>query len=350
MQNISVIAFASIILTSCGGGGEEGGAENSDSTSVAREHHQIAVTTIDLKPTNFSHYFTVQGVVEADKNAQLFPEASGKVTSILVKEGEMVTKGQTLMTMDSRIVAEQINELKTRLTLAKTMYEKQEALWSKEIGSEIQYLQAKNNYESLESNLDALQSQQALYTVSAPFSGEVDEITPKIGEMANPMMAAFRLINMNDVYVKADVTEMYMSKIKAGDSVIVSFPSINYSVNTTITRLGNFINPNNRTFKVKLGLPNSKQVLKPNMLGELNIRDYHSKKSVVIATSMIQMTPSGQEFVYIVEGGIAKKVEITTGINYEGQIEVLSGLSGTETLIDKGARSVKDGDEVDVRS
>jgi len=319
-------------------------------TEAVSDERIVSVTALQLAPTNFNHYFTVQGIVEADQNAQIFPEAPARITSIKVQEGDQVSKGDVLMTLDSRIVDNQIDELKLRLDLAETVYKKQEELWSQEIGSELQYLQAKNNYESLEQNLEAVQAQKSLYVIKAPFSGVVDEITPKEGEMANPAMPVIRLINMKDVYIKSDVTERYLSKIKAGDMVEVTFPSLGIKKETKIYRLGNYINPANRTFKIKLNLDNADMQLKPNLLGELKIRDYYSDSTAVIPTSLVQMTPSGDQFVYAIEKGKAKKVAIITGMSYDGMIEVTEGLSGSEKLIDKGARSVKEGDKLDIQS
>lgn len=339
---------AAIVLTSCGGGESSEQVASNDSTSSAE--NTTVITAMQLARKDFSHYFTVQGLVEADQNAQLFPEAPGKITSILVKEGDKVSKGQALMTIDSKIVTYQINELKSRLQLAKLVYEKQESLWSQEIGSEIQYLEAKNNYEVLENNVETLEAQKSLYLMSAPFSGEVDEINPKIGEMANPAMPAFRLINMKSVYIKADITERYLGQIKAGDVAVAAFPSMDHEVETKIGRIGNFINPNNRTFKITLDLPNSENVLRPNLLAEISIRDYASDSAVVIPAALIQMTQTGQEFVYTVVNGVAKKVEIKTGLTYQSNVEITEGLIGTEMLIERGARSVKDGDKVAIQS
>ncbi|MEZ4720427.1 MAG: efflux RND transporter periplasmic adaptor subunit [Flavobacteriales bacterium] len=373
MRRLVALSLTTVLLASCGGGEDDLAKlqETRDSLKDVRseisdeikdiesrigeldttkKEHLPQVTSMTLKVQPFEHFFTVQGVVEADQNALVYPEVNGRITSISVKEGEKVSAGQTLMTIDAKIVANQIDEVKSRLSLAEIVYKKQESLWKQEIGSEIQYLEAKNNYESLRQNLETLQAQLAMYTVKAPFNGIVDEITPKVGEMATAMMPAFRLVNMNDVYVKADVAEAYLSKVKSGDSVVVAFPSIGTTINTTIERLGNYINPNNRTFKAKVNLPNDQQVLKPNMLGEVSIRDYHAKNAVVIPSSLVQMTPTGQQFVYIIEGDMAKKVEIQTGMSYNDEIEVTEGLSGNETLINKGARSVKDGDAVEVKS
>lgn len=191
-----------------------------------------------------------------------------------------------------------------------------------------------------------------MYTLKAPFSGIVDEIIPKEGEMANPAMPVIRLINMDQVYIKADVTEGYLGKLNAGDSVEVSLPSMDATHTSTITRLGNYINPDNRTFKIRIEMRNKNLELKPNLLADLKIKDYSNDSSIVVPSALVQMTPTGEEFVFVIDnsGGTstAKKVMIETGMSYENKTEVLGGLSAGDVLIDKGARSIKEGDLVSV--
>lgn len=306
------------------------------------------VTTMELRPEKFEHFFTVQGTVETDQNALVYPEAGGRVTSITTKEGARVSKGQKLVTLDNSIVTQQIQELKSRLSLAETVYKKQEKLWNQEVGSEIQYLEAKNNYESLKQNLETLMAQNDLYVITAPFSGIVDELAIKEGEMAGPQMPALRLVNTDEVYIKSDITERYLGKIKAGDSVEVVFPGVDEIQKTTISRIGEFINPNNRTFKIRLDLENKNGTMKPNLLGELNIRDYVSDSTIVIPAALIQMTPTGDEFVFLLEDNKAKKVSITTGLSHDDLVEITSGLEPGDIMIDRGARSIKDGDTVSI--
>lgn len=350
MRFSSLLIISAVVLASCGGGTAEESESASDSTAVNKADIGTAVTAYQLTPSTFNHYFTVQGVVETDQNALIYPEAPARITSIKVKEGDNVKKGQVLMVLDSRIITNQIDEMKLRLSLAETIFKKQKSLWDQEIGSEIQYLEAKNNFESLQQSLEALQAQQDLYTITAPFSGIMDEIVPKEGEMANPAMAIGRLINTTNVYIKADVTERYLAVIKAGDEVEVTFPSMGISRMSKIERLGNFINPANRTFKVRIGLDNNDMSLKPNLLGELKIKDYSKDSAAVIPTSLVQMTPTGDEFVFAIVEGRAQKVAIETGLSFEDVIEVTAGLKGTEQLIDRGARSIKEGDKLTIKS
>lgn len=319
------------------------------------EKRITVVATQSFEPVRFEHFFEVQGSVETDQNAQIFPEAVGRITRISIKEGQRVSKGQALMSIDSRVLRNQIEEVKSRQQLAETVYRKQEKLWNQKIGSEIQFLEAKNNYESLKNNLDALNAQLDMYTVNAPFSGVVDEVFPKEGEMANPAMPAFRLLNLDEVYIKADVSESYLGKIHTGDSVEVTFPSINQKMWTTISRIGDFINPNNRTFKIRLQLTNQNSRLKPNLLGRINIRDYYADSTFVIPSSLILQNTAGDDFVVLAhkaEDGSFKVSQqiVNVGMSYNGKSHVKDGLTSGVMVVSKGARQVKTGEEVKVKN
>ena len=318
---------------------------------TAANGHIPLISVTELTKGHFDHYFEVQGVVETEKNASVTAEVAGKIMSINVNEGQRVTKGQVLMHLDSKVLENNIEEVKTQLELAETVYEKQKSLWDQKIGSEIQYLEAKNNVESLKKRLESLNAQLDMYYIKAPFDGEVDEIFPKVGEMASPMLPLLRILNMDQAYIKADISERFIGKIKVGDTSIISFPSLEMEFPSKITRLGNFINPNNRTFKIRFDFKNSRPEIKPNLLAKINILDYSNQSAIVVPTKIIQETPSGDEFVYVVEKAdaiTAKKVMVKTGMSYKGNIEVLEGLNESDLLVTKGARSIKDGDIVEI--
>lgn len=314
--------------------------------------HIALVTAEQFPPQRFEHFFEVQGVAETDQNAAIYAEVSSKVMEIKVREGQQVSKGQLLVRLDDQVLRNNMAEVENQLELAQIFYKKQKNLWDQEIGTEFQYLEAKNNRDALLKKLETLESQKAMYFIKAPFSGVVDEIVPKEGEMASPMGMIVRLINLSKMYLKADVSESYIGKVKKGDTVRVSFPSVNQEMKTTISRVGNYINPNNRTFKIRLDIPNSDDMLKPNLLGELHIMDFYADNAVVIPTKLIQQTPAGKEFVYTVDrtDGVdrAKKVIVTIGLSHEGHSHVLTGLDGSEMLLAKGARSVKDGELIEI--
>jgi len=222
------------------------------------------VTTRPVEAKNFKHYVNIQGVVKADKNIELKPELGGTVKAIYVKEGSFITAGQTIMQLDDSTIQNSISELNTQLNLAKTTFERQQRLWDQKIGSEMQYLQAKAQKEGLENNLNSLYTQSRKMKVKAPFSGIVDEIFPKKGELTSPQMPVARLMNLDKVYIEADLTERYLPIVNQGSEVILNFPSIHKEINSKISQISNYINPDNRSFKVKINISNSDKKIKPN--------------------------------------------------------------------------------------
>lgn len=310
------------------------------------------VTSIPVEKGTFDHFFSVLAEVKADQNVLIYPEAQGIIESIPVREGQQVKKGDLLVSIDAEILASNIQELKGQLDLAKTIYDKRDKLWQQNIGSEVEYLQAKNNYESLQARLNALTAQYEMSQVTAPFDGFVDQIPAKVGEMASPGMPLLRLISLNQVYLKGDVSERYLKQVKEGTYADVYFESIDMRVSSKISQVSNFIKPENRTFMVRIDLKNTDNILKPNLLAEVLIRDYQSKDAITLPNRVIQQSSDGRSFVYLYNKidshkGKIQRQYIETGMSYDGRTEVLVGLKGGENVIDKGARSVKEGQRVE---
>ncbi len=310
-----------------------------------------AVTLLPVKKEVFKHYIEIQGVVQADKNIEIRPELGGTVTTIYVKEGQHVTAGQTLIQLDDAAVKNSIAELTTQLNLAKTTFDRQASLWNQKIGSEMQYLQAKAQKEGLENNLASLKTQAKKMKIIAPFSGIIDEIFPRVGELTSPQNATVRLINLNNVYIEADVTESYLPVVKNGTEVILNFPSINKEITSKITQVGNYINPDNRSFKVRINIPNKDQSIKPNLLANLKIVDFKSE-GLVIPSTLVQKDQTGNDYVFVSttsndETVVVKKL-IKVFKEYNQEVFISEGLEVTDTLIDRGARIVKAGDVVKI--
>lgn len=309
------------------------------------------VTTTMVQNVNFEHFFNIHGTIEVAENALVFPQAGGRILKIHVSEGSMVKRGQKIASLDAEVMNNTIAEVNTQLSLAKDAFEKQERLWNKKIGSEMQYLQAKTNYESLVKKLKTLQTQKDQFSVVAPFDGVVDEIFPKVGEMAAPQMQFCRVINLDQVYIKADVSEDYIDVIKEGTKVKVNFPSLEKEMEASISRVGNFINKGNRTFKVRINIANEGHVLKPNLLADLSIRDYFEENAPVVPTRLIQQDKTNQEFIY----GLDKenkvyRINVKTGKSQDNQTIILEGLGEeVHTLVDKGAKSVQSGETVEIK-
>ena len=311
----------------------------------------VLVTTTSVTPQQFEHKIEVRGAVESKKNVMVSAEIGGRIESIKISEGQKVNRGQVLVTLDADVLKNNLAELKTSLDLAKIVYERQSNLWEKKIGTEIQYLEAKNAVESLERRLTTVQSQLAQATVKAPFSGSIDEIPVKVGEMATPGLPLVRIVNPNDMYIKADVSEIYIGKFKKGETVDVHFPSQDENLSSTIASVSQVINKDNRTFSVEILLPRVDFIIKPNQVAILKMKDYQNDQAFVVPTRLIQRDNKGI-FVYATEnndkGLVAKKLHVTTGLSFNSQTEVISGLEGNEVLIDQGFREVTEGVEIKV--
>lgn len=311
-----------------------------------------AVTSLDIMPEAFYHYFEVFGTVEADKSINLYPTASGRVENIHVRNGQVVKKGQLLISLDAALMKSSLKELNTGLDLAKTVYEKQERLWlNEQVGSEIQYLQAKNNYEGLVQKVKTLKEQIALSEIRAPFSGSIDNIFYKEGELALPQSPSMRLVNTSGVYVKADVPENYSNRVRVGMPANVQFSSMDYKVVAEVLQVGQFIKKGNRTFSINVSLPKAKGV-KPNQMVHVALQDYRNNEALTVPASLVQQDVEGNDFIYTlapVEGEKYFKVIktwVNSGLTYQGKTEIISGLKSGMKVVYKGSRSVRNNQKV----
>lgn len=326
---------------------------HADSADLRLKVKKIPVTTQKVAVETFEHYFEVHGNVEVEENAALFAEAPGTVQKIHVREGQRVSKGDLIISIDASAAESGLKELEKGYELANKVFEKQSALWDQKIGSEIQYLEAKTNKESLEQKLKTMKEQLDMYKIRAPFSGVVDDITPRVGEAAAPGFPVARVLNLSKIYLESDVSEKYVSTLKVGGVVKVSFPSLGEEVMAKVTRIGNFINPANRTFKLRVEFGNPGGKYKPNQLAVLKIRDYKSDNAIIIPSKIIQQDRDGKDYVYTFENKKnverVKKLVLEVGKEYKGQAEILSGLDSNTVFISKGAKSVQAGDAIEIK-
>jgi RND family efflux transporter MFP subunit len=304
------------------------------------------VSVIPVEKKDFRSYLEVSGSVESRKNVDITAETVGVIEKIHVDEGQYVRQGQLLVQLENEILRKNLAELQTSYDLANTMFERQSNLWDKKIGTEVQYLESKNRKESLENQMETLKSQIDKTYVKAPFSGTVDALDAKIGMLAQPGIPLVRLVSMDNMYIKADISESYIGSFSKGNRALISIPSLNLEFESGISSLGQVINPDNRTFSIEVKVPNLNVKLKPNLIAVVKIKDYEIDNSPVIPTNLIQKDGQGN-FVYIVSEEedllTAKKVSIERGKTYQNETVVLDGLQGGEQLIDEGFRDVSDG-------
>ncbi|MBC3758130.1 efflux RND transporter periplasmic adaptor subunit [Hyunsoonleella sp. SJ7] len=312
------------------------------------------ITTFDAKETEFNHFVELQGNVSTKQNVVIMAEYAGVLSKVYVKEGQKVSKGQTLAKIDDGGLSQQLAQAKIQADLAKTTFERQKRLWDQKIGSEIQYLQAKSNYEAQEEMVNQIQQQVGKTLVRAPFSGTIDDVITDQGSVVAPGQSQlFRIVNLDDMYIETDVPERYVANIVPGKLVKVNFPVLGKDIEAKVRQAGNFINPDNRTFKVEVALPKNDASIKPNLTTKLKINDYTNEKAILIPQSIISENAEGDQYVYTIsdkQGKMAKakRTIITTGKTQGDDIEVLSGITNGDEIIMEGARSVKDEQDVKI--
>ncbi len=393
MKNIISIILLSLILISCGGDNKERSVEDVIATQNLKQirakkaeitNKQIVfasqlklldneiskldtekklplITTFKAKEEQFDHYLEFQGNVDTKNLLTITAEFNGILSNIYVKEGQRVGKGQILAKIDDGGLGQQLAQLEIQAELAKTTYERQKRLWEQKIGSEIQFLQAKSNFEAQSRAVEQLKEQIAKTMVRAPFSGTIDDvITEKGNVVAAGQTPLMLLVNLKDMYIETNVPESHITSVTENKDVIVELPVLNKTVNTKIRQAGSFINPANRTFRIEVAVPNKDKTIKPNLTAKLKINDYSNSNAILIPQSIISENANGEQYVYVVKNlkenigntqrtfGTAERAIIKTGRTQGDIIEVLDGLEKETQIILEGARSVKDGQTVEI--
>ena len=366
-----VLLGMGLILAACGPRGEEAQLAQLErqrdalTEKIERLKQEIAqkaspavkrekVTNVKISQVKkgiFQHFIQVQGTVESDNNILVAPQSSGIVKKIHVNAGSKVNRGQLLAELDGSILESSIAEVENGLKLAETIFERQQRLWNKNIGSEIEFLQAKNNKEGLEKRLATLKEQYKLAKIFSPLSGTVDKVLIKEGEMAAAGMGAIRVVQLSNLKIKVDLSEIYISRIKKMDLVHVSIPVTGREFDLRVDAVSQVIDPENRTFQIEMKIPKSEAGIKPNMLSVLTINDYSNPEALTVPVNIVQETGTGK-FIFVAEqkngDWIARRRSVRTGKNYNDRIEVLSGLQEGEHVVTFGYQNLADGQNMAV--
>jgi RND family efflux transporter MFP subunit len=304
------------------------------------------VSTIVVKASAFTNYVQLQGKVDAQDNVTAYPQAPGMITGLYVKPGDHVSKGQILAQLDNSVLKQQIAQAETQANLANTVFQRQKNLWDQKIGTEVQFLQAQATAQGAQKQVAALREQAALYRITSPIGGTIDQMDLKLGQAASPGVTGIRIVNADNLKVKADVPESYATRVNQGQEVLILFPDANDSLKTKVTFAAKVIDPASRSFGIEVKLPSTK-TLRPNMTAILKIADYSKAKAIVVPLKVLQKSELG-DYVFVNEGGIAKRRIVKTGATYNSQTEILSGLREGEQLITMGAADIEEGDHVNV--
>ena len=317
---------------------------------IDKEQKFLLVTSIETESAPYAHYVSFQGTLETDQNIVMYPEIPALLKKVKVKEGQRVKKGQVLAVLSDSGMIDQLQQLEIQHALAKTTFERQKRLWEQKIGSEMQYLQAETQFKSLEKSIAQMQDQVAKTTITAPFDGIVDHILADEGSSLAPGMTPIvRIINLNQMKVSAAIPEIHLPNIQVNSKVTVEVPVLNERMEAAVNAVGNFINPNNRSFRIEVELPNAKERLKPNMTVQLHINDYNNPTAILVPAKNILEDQAGRSYVYkleAVEGQEstykAVKTFVQLGKSSNNQTEILEGISAGDLLVEDGIRLVED--------
>lgn len=304
-----------------------------------------AVATTIMATTPFIHKIEVQAKVEGEQNVLVSPDMPGTISKILVQTGDQVRKGQLLLELENSVVKQSLSELQTQREFAAVLFEKQKSLWDQRIGTEVQFLQAKNSLASIDKKIATVNQQLELSRVKSPIDGTVDAVDVRLGQMFSPGMPGLRIVNFTDLKIVADVAEAYINTIENGDSVEVYFPDSKESIRTRIVHAGKVIDNLNRTFKVEVAVITGKNKLHPNQVAVLRIIDYKKNEAIVLPIDVVQNTPEGS-YVFTNLNGKAKKTMVATGKSYNGKIEITEGLEPGDAVVTSGYQDLSEGQDV----
>jgi len=323
-------------------------------TKTTKNDGSILVGLKTMKTTQFINYLNVTGNVVSNQEALISPEINGQIEHIYVHEGDYVLKGTLLVSLKTEITQNTIAEVKTSLELAKTIYQKQKELWNQKIGSEIQYLQAKSQKESLEKRLETLQSQIEMAKIKASFDGYIETIFQKEGEIASPGRQVLQLVNLSNLKVTADVSESYLPNLSEGDKVVVDFPTFpGLSIDSKIAVIGSIINPNNRTVKIQIKIPNTDNQLKPNVIANVKLIQAVYDSALVVPSIIVKNDASGRNYIYVEkqkgDSYYAEKRFVETGVSYGNNTLITNGIKPSEKIIFQGYNMVKNGSLIRIK-
>ena len=320
---------------------------------ISGSQKRVLVTALEIKPQIFNHTIEIQANIKTRKNLQLFPEFGGRLNQILVKEGQEVKKGTLLAVIDDAGLQDQLDQMKLQLELVKTTFERTQRLWDQKIGSEMMYLEAKTRFKSQQKQVAQMRNQLSKTKIYAPFSGVIDEIIARKGSTLAPgMTPIMRIVNLDNMYVESDVPENYLANITKGSLAKVSIPVLNVTQNTVVRQTGNFIQPNNRTFRVEAPIKNPTGMIKPNLSARLSIVDYSNLEALMIPFRVIRKNAKGNSFVFILTGQeenngyIAEQRFVTLGMSKDELVEITKGVNTEDLIVDEGVSLLVTGQKV----
>lgn len=366
LKNTSYLALLTLLIA-CG---DKGASKKEDLASLKKQQQElqdkiskleagnkgndsllkVPVIVTTMAPSIFNNYIDIQGKVELDEVANAISEAPGIISAVFAKPGQVVHKGQVLATLRTETADKGLAEIEQQISLAKILYEKQQRLWAQEIGTEIQLIVAKNNYESAVKRKETVLSQKNSFNVYSPINGIVDAVDAKVGDAFAPPLSVplIRIINPHKLKVKADVPENYASIVHGNNQCILLFPDIHDSMGARLNYVEKTINPVSRTYAAYIPVPSNPHI-QPNMTTKVKIVTYSNSRAFVLPAAVLQKTDKGN-FVYVADAeNKAKLVPVQVGNSYQSKVEIVSGLTLDDKVITTGYEDLNEGDLLEIR-
>ena len=319
------------------------------------ENEQIQVISkFNVIEKEFTTYVELQANLKSRKNVVILSEFQGALKNLFVREGQLVKKGKLLAEINDSGLKEQLDQMLIQANYTKDNFDRVKRLWEKNIGSEMQFLKAKSDFETNNKMVEQIRDQLSKTKIYAPFDGEIDEIISNLGSNLVPGSPIVRVVNLDIIYAEAQVPEKYVSSIELGTEALVSIPLLNKEVTSKIVQSGNFINPNNRTFRVEAPVENKDKRIKQNLNARIKIKNYSNIKALVVPLRVIREDASGRPFIYKLAETDKKdilltvKIFVETGANNDEEIEITKGLSIGDIIVLEGANNVEDNQRVRV--
>ena len=363
------LILLTLLMASCGNGGDKKEQladykkqlsdiqkeiailEESIESEGGVENNTVNVSTEVVKPQTYNHYIEVTGKVQADQNTIVSAEGPGKITRIVATEGDRVRRGQVLAYLNNDAIESQIAQVKAGLQLATTTFERRKKLWDQQIGSEIEYLQAKANMESHIQSQKALEAQMNMMTVKSQIDGVVDEVFQKNGEIAGPGVPFARVVNVDNIYVVAEVGERFVGTINENDLATVHIPALDSTIEASIFRSSTVINDISRTFRVRINLKNTEHKIKPNLISVVKLKVYTADSLLIVPSILVKQDFEG-DFLFVTEQRdgktYAKKTYVKSIFNTDNKSIISEGLKDGDTIVTEGYNQIVNGTEIKI--
>lgn len=306
--------------------------------AVKQAEAALQVAQANLRQTDNS---SISGLEQAKNSLKQAEQA--------LKDAQVNQRRMQQLFNEGAISAQQLEQANTQLTNAQTAYANaQQSLQTAQQMTGVEVSEA--SLKQAQVNLQNARTQLANAVVTAPFSGYISSVTGEIGQFASPSAPVVTLVNTNPLIVKANIAEDDITKVKVGTNVKIEVTALGKELDAKVTAVSPVMDSQLKAYPIEISIPNPSNELKSDMVVNVkfNFQTSAQENKLVISRKAI-FEREGKKYVYVIEGDVAKQVEITTGQGTSDKIEVLTGLKEGAQIVVKGQTLLKDGGKVKIQ-